>query len=141
MSRLLSRIPTWADWIVAAVAAVILLNVNVTAAGDPLSGAGSSNGISDTARATFYGALMLGGMTVSAVGLVISSLGSTRTASGPLLARTFAFVAFAGTAGLLLDQRDGPVRLVQLIAYAAVTLGALRLMRATAASDDEATPA
>jgi hypothetical protein len=141
MSSFWNRIPTWVDWIVALVAAVILLNINVTAAGDPLSGAGSSNGISDAARATFYGALMLGGIIVCAVGLTISALSSERTASGALLSRTFAFVAFAGTAGLLLDQRDGPVRLVQLVAYAAVALGGVRLARATAATDDEATPA
>lgn len=141
MSNIWNRIPTWADWIVALVVAVGLLNINITAAGDPLSGAGPQNGMSDAARATFYGALMLGGLIVCAAGLAIAALGSERTASGQLLARTFAFVALAGTAGLLLDQRDGPVRLVQLIAYTAVALGALRLARLTTAGNPEDMPA
>jgi hypothetical protein len=44
MAGLWNRIPVWADWVVAAIAAIVVLNVNVTTAGDPLSGVGLSAG-------------------------------------------------------------------------------------------------
>jgi hypothetical protein len=67
MAALWNRIPVWADWVVAVIAAIVVLNVNVTTAGDPLSGMGlsagaTSAGITEGARATFYGALVVGGV-------------------------------------------------------------------------------
>ena len=128
MSKLWSRLPTWSDWIIALATAIVVVNLNVTKAGDPLSSAGEE-GISDLARTVFYSSLMLGGLIVCALGLAISAAGAGHAPTGGLLARTFAWVALAGTAGLLLDYRDGPVATVQLAAYVAVALGGLRLAR------------
>jgi hypothetical protein len=57
MASLWNRLPIWVDWIAAVVVAIVLLNLNVTAAGDPLSGAGlsagpASPGIIEGARAS-----------------------------------------------------------------------------------------
>ena len=67
MASLWNRVPVWVEWIVVSVAAIVLLNVNVTSAGDPLSGVGlsagpTSPGISEGARATFYGVLVIGAL-------------------------------------------------------------------------------
>jgi hypothetical protein len=126
MAGLWNRIPLWADWLVAAVVAVVVLNVNVTSAGDPLSGVGEG------ARTTFYGAIVVGAMLMTATGLIISTSGGHWRAAGSLLTRTFAGVAMAGVLGLLLDYRDGPVRTVQLLVYLMLALGIVRLARVAA---------
>ena len=134
MASLWNRIPIWVDWVVAAIAAIVVLNVNVTAAGDPLSGVGLS------ARAIFYGALVVGGVLLVATGLIISTFDRRSRAMGGLLTRTFSGMALAGVLGLLLDYRDGPVRTVQLFVYLMLALGIVRLARvASLASDDAST--
>lgn len=142
MAGLWSRIPVWADWVVASIAAIVVLNVNVTTAGDPLSGVGlsagaTSAGITDGARASFYGALVVGGVLLAATGLIISTLGRQWRTVGGLLTRTFAGVALAGVLGLLLDYRDGPVRTVQLFVYLMLALGIVRLARVAALVSDD----
>jgi hypothetical protein len=134
MATLWNRIPVWADWVVAAIAAIVVLNVNVTTAGDPLSGVGlsagaTSAGITEGARSTFYGALVVGGVLLAATGLIISTSDRHWRTVGGLLTRTFAGVALAGVLGLLLDYRDGPVRTVQLFVYLMLALGIVRLAR------------
>jgi len=142
MARLWNRIPPGADWVVAAVAAIIVLNVNVTTAGDPLSGVGlsagaTSAGITEGARSTFYGALVVGGVLLTATGLIISASDRHWRMVGGLLTRTFAGVALAGVLGLLLDHRDGPVRTVQLFVYLMLALGVVRLARVAALASDD----
>lgn len=137
MAGLWNRMPVWADWVVASIAAIIVLNVNVTTAGDPLSGVGlsagaTSAGITEGARAAFYGALVVGGVLLTATGLIISTSGRQWRTVGGLLTRTFAGVALAGVLGLLLDYRDGPVRTVQLFVYLMLALGMVRLGRVAA---------
>ena len=131
MEQFWNRVPAWADWIVAIVVAVAVFNVNITSAGDPLSGVGlsagpRSAGITEAGRTTFYAALILGGVVLAAAGLVIAD---RRGPNGGLLARTFSLVALAGLLGLLLDCRDGPVRTVQLAVYVLLFLGIVRLAR------------
>jgi hypothetical protein len=142
MAVLWNRMPVWADWIVASIAAIVVLNLNVTTAGDPLSGVGlsagaTSAGITEGARATFYGALVVGGVLLAATGLIISTSDRQRRTLGGLLTRTFAGVALAGVLGLLLDYRDGPVRTVQLFVYLMLALGIVRLARVAALASDE----
>lgn len=141
MARFWNRIPLWTDWVVASIAAVVVLNVNITTAGDPLSGAGlsagtSSAGISEGARATFYGALAVGAVVLAATGLLISTLGRQQRIVGGTLTSTFAGVALAGLLGLLLDYRDGPVRTVQLFVYLMLCLGVVRLARVAALASE-----
>lgn len=143
MANLWNRIPLWADWVVASVAAVVVLNLNVTTAGDPLSGVGlsagaTSAGITEGARSTFYGALVVGAVVLTAAGLIISTIGRQWRTAGGLLTRTFAGVALAGVLGLLLDYRDGPVRTVQLFVYLMLGLGIVRLARVAALASDDA---
>ncbi len=137
-----NRIPQWADWIVATIAAIVILNLNITTAGDPLSGVGlpagsASPGITEGARATFYGALAVSASVLAATGLIISTSGRQWRTVGGLLTRTFAGVALAGVLGLLLDYRDGPVRTVQLFVYLMLALGIVRLARVAALADEE----
>ncbi len=130
-----NRLPVWADWIVALFAAIVVLNLNVTAAGDPLSGVGlsagpSSPGITEGARATFYGVLAIGAILLTAAGMVLSTTTNGRDdRAGRLLIKTYPWVALAGLLGLLLDYRDGPVRTVQLLVYVLLLLGVIRLAR------------
>ena len=136
-----TRIPLWADWVVASIAAVVVLNLNITTAGDPLSGVGlsagpASAGITEGARATFYGALAVCAVLLTATGLLISTSGRRHRVVGGLLTRTFAGVALAGILGLLLDYRDGPVRTVQLFVYLMLCLGIVRLARVAALAGD-----
>lgn len=143
MANFWNRIPLWADWVVASIAAIVILNLNITTAGDPLSGVGlsagpSSAGITEGARATFYGALVVGAVLLTATGLIISTSGRGHQVVGGLLTRTFAGVALAGILGLLLDYRDGPVSTVQLFVYVMLCLGIVRLARAAALADDRA---
>jgi hypothetical protein len=145
MAALWNRIPVWADWVVAVIAAIVVLNVNVTTAGDPLSGMGlsagaTSAGITEGARATFYGALVVGGVLLTATGLIISTSDRRRRTAGGLLTRTFAGVALAGVLGLLLDYRDGPVRTVQLFVYLMLALSIVRLARVAALATDDLNP-
>ncbi len=143
MATLWSRIPAWADWVVAAIAAIVVLNINVTTAGDPLSGVGlsagaTSVGITEGARSTFYGALVVGGVLLTATGLIISTSDRRWRMVGGLLTRTFAGVSLAGVLGLLLDYRDGPVRTVQLFVYLMLALGVVRLARVAALATSDA---
>ena len=145
MASLWNRIPVWADWVVAAIAAIAVLNVNVTTAGDPLSGVGlsagaTSAGITEGARSVFYGALVVGGVLLTATGLIISTSGRQWRTVGGLLTRTFTGVALAGVLGLLLDYRDGPVRTVQLFVYLMLALGVVRLARVAALANGDAPP-
>jgi hypothetical protein len=147
MASLWTRVPVWADWVVAAVVAIVVLNLNVTSAGDPLSGVGlsagpPSAGITEGARAAFYGALTVGAVVLMATGLVIATSARGHRQLGGLVARTFAGVALAGLLGLLLDYRDGPVRTVQLVVYLMLALAIVRSARivALAASDTDVEP-
>ena len=142
MAGFWNRIPLWTDWVLAAIAAVVVLNLNITSAGDPLSGVGlsagpASAGISEGARATFYGALTVAAILLVATGLLISTLGRQHRIVGGLLTRTFAGVALAGLLGLLLDYRDGPVRMVQLFVYLMLCVGIVRLARVAALTSDD----
>jgi hypothetical protein len=137
MASIWTRVPVWADWVVAAVVAIVVLNLNVTSAGDPLSGVGlsagpTSAGITEGARATFYGALTVGAAVLMAAGLVIATSARVNRQLGGLVARTFAGVALAGLLGLLLDYRDGPVRTVQLVVYLLLALAIVRAARIVA---------
>ena len=145
MAGLWNRLPVWVDWVVAVIAAVVVFNVNVTTAGDPLSGVGlsagpTSVGITEGARSTFYGALVVGGVLLVASGLIMSTSDRRWRTVGGLLTRTFAGVALAGVLGLLLDYRDGPVRTVQLFVYVMLALGIARLARVAALATGEAPP-
>lgn len=127
------RIPTWADWAAACAIAVVTLNLNVTDHGDPLSSVGLSEGpttagITEGAKAIFYGSLMISGVVLASVGLATAIAGRARALSA-LVARTYGGVALAGAAGLLLDYRDGPVRVVHLVVYLMVALGVVRFGR------------
>src|SRR5688572_20717142 len=129
-----NRIPTWADWLAALVAAVIISNLNVTETGDPLSGVGlsagpTSAGITDGARSLFYGSMVVGGLVLAAAGFLVAASGRGHHAAAGLLSRTFGGVALAGCGGLLLDYRDGPVRMVQLAIYVVFILGIVRFAR------------
>jgi hypothetical protein len=134
MNSLWRRVPVVADWALAIVAGVVIYNLNVTSAGGPLSGAGLSAGptsasITEAGRTTFYGALVVAGAVIAAAGLLVVALSAQRQAEGALLARTFAGLALAGIAGLLLDYRDGPVSWTQLAVYTIVVLSVLRFIR------------
>lgn len=114
--------------------AIVLLNVNVTAAGDPLSGVGlsagrTSPGILEGARATFYGSLIIGGLMLAVVGIALLIVERRGQQISRLLASTYPWVALAGVLGLLLDYRDGPVRTVQLFVYLMLAFGIIRLAR------------
>lgn len=141
MASLWNRIPIWTDWVLASIAAIVVFNVNITTSGDPLSGLGRSSdpisaGITDGARTTFYGALALGALTLTAAGLIVMSSRRDRVLGG-LLVRTYAGVSLAGFLGLLLDYRDGPVRTVQLFVYLMLFLGIVRLARMAASAVDD----
>jgi len=119
---------------VALVAAIVVLNLNVTDAGDPLSGVGlstgpSSPGMTEGARVTFYGVLVIGALLLTAAGMVLSTPNRPDDLAGRLLIKTYPWVALAGLLGLLLDYRDGPVRTVQLLVYVMLFLGVIRLAR------------
>lgn len=131
MEQFWKRVPLWGDWVVAIVVAIVVLNLNITTAGDPLSGVGlsagpSSAGITEGGRTAFYAALIVGGVVLVAAGLLMTA---RHEVDGALLARTFSLVALAGVLGLLLDYRDGPVSTVQLIVYLLLFLGVVRLAR------------
>lgn len=137
MASLWTRLPAWADWIVALVAAIVLLNLNVTAAGDPLSGVGlsagpTSPGITEGARATFYGVLVIGALLLTVAGMMLSTIGRRQQVAGRLLVTTYPVVALAGLLGMLFDYRDGPVRIVQLAVYVMLVLAIVRLGRVVA---------
>lgn len=134
MAGLWRRVPVAADWIVAVIGAVVIYNLNITSAGGPLSGVGLSEGpttagITEMGRTTFYGALMVGGAVLAAAGLIVAGVNRRRSEPGAMLSRTFAGLALAGTAGLLLDYRDGPVSWVHLVVYAVVVLAVVRFVR------------
>lgn len=137
MATLWDRIPTWADWVLSLVVAIVVLNLNVTEQGDPLSGVGLSAGptpagITEGARSTFYGSLAVGGVLLAAAGFVITMTHRGAQPVGRLLSRTYGGVALAGLAGLLLDYRDGPVRTVQMAIYLMLFLGIVRFARIAA---------
>lgn len=132
------RVPTWADWVAAPAIAAVVLNLNVTDQGDPLSSVGLSAGpttagITEGAKTTFYGGLWISGVLLASVGLVTAVAGRAKALAG-LVARTYGGVALAGAAGLLLDYRDGPVRTAQLFVYLMLALGVLRFVRVASAA-------
>lgn len=137
MASFWNRVPTWADWVAALAVAAVVLNLNVTDQGDPLSSVGLSvgpttAGITEGAKTTFYGALMISGVLLASVGLATAIAGRAKALAG-LVVRTYGGVALAGAAGLLLDYRDGPVRTVQLFVYLMLALGVLRFVRVASA--------
>lgn len=137
MASFWDRVPTWADWAAALAVAVVVLNLNVTDQGDPLSSVGLSAGpttagITEGAKSTFYGSLMISGVLLASVGLATAIAGWAKALTG-LVVRTYGGVALAGAAGLLLDYRDGPVRTVQLFVYLMLALGAVRFVRVASA--------
>ena len=138
MASFWDRVPTWADWVAALAIGAVVLNLNVTDQGDPLSSLGLSAGpttagITESAKTTFYGALMISGVLLASAGLVTAIAGWVHAISG-LVIRTYGGVALAGAAGLLLDYRDGPVRTVQLFVYVMLALGVLRFLRVASAA-------
>ncbi|CAB4955300.1 MAG: hypothetical protein F2837_10510 [Actinobacteria bacterium] len=134
VGSLVKRIPVVADWVVAVAVAIVIYNVHVTSAGAPLSGAGlsagpTSAGITEAGRTTFYGALMITGAVIAAIGLLLAAMKSERHAEGALLSRSFAALCLVGGAGLLLDYRDGPVSWMHLGVYTIIVLALLRFVR------------
>lgn len=131
----LSRVSPWIDWVAAIVIALVVFNLNVTSAGDPLSGvrrmteAMKSPGISESARTSFYAALVVAGAVLAAAALVVVVLGRVFHAEAVLALRAFGLLAASGTAGLLLDYPDGPIRVVQLLVYVALILAVVRFAR------------
>lgn len=112
-------------------ASVVLLNVNVTRAGDPLSSiyAVEREGITPTAKTALYATLAVIGAIVASTGVLASLLTSTARTAARHTATAFALLSLSGIAGLALDVRDGPVRLVQHFAYFAVVLAAATFAR------------
>ncbi len=143
MATFWRRLPIWADWVVASIAAVVVYNVNVTKAGAPLSGprpGPTPFGITEGGRTAFYGSLVVGALVLVAAGLVVVAMNGRRNrVLGGLVVRTYAGVAFAGLLGLLLDYRNGPVSTVHSFVYLMLSLGIFRLARigALAIDDDE----
>ncbi len=134
MAELIERLPRWTDWIIALAIGITVMNLDVTSAGDPLSGVGlsagpGSPGITEGARATFYAVLAFGGLLLTSLGLGLAFAAPRARRVGRLLVTAFPLVALAGVLGLLLDYRDGPVRLVQLFVYVALALAVVRLGR------------
>jgi hypothetical protein len=128
------KLPLWVDWLVALVIAIVVFNLNVTSAGDPLSGVrgnapqAGAPGISEDARTAFYLAITLAGTVLGTGSMLVAAL--WRYLPAALLGvRSFGFLSAAGMAGLLLDYVDGPVRTVQLLVYVAVALASLRFTR------------
>lgn len=141
MASLWNRFPAWADWVAAGVAAIVLSNLNVTDAGDPLSGVGlsagpTSPGITEGARTTFYGVLVIGALLLTVAGIVLSAVARRHRAAARLMLTTYPLVALAGLLGLLFDYRDGPVRTIQLIVYLLLVLAVVRLGRVVATFAD-----
>lgn len=127
-------IPWWVDWLVAMVGGIVVLNLNVTSVGDPLSGirgggAARVPGISEAARTSFYVAITTAGAVLAAGALVVAALRPGIVAQALLALRAFGFLAAAGIAGLLFDYQDGPVRTVQLVVYVALILASIRFTR------------
>lgn len=146
MSQIFDRVPLVGDWAIALVAGIAIYSLNVTSAGEPLSGAGlsagpASAGITEGGRTTFYGALIVAGAVLAAVSLLITVLGPKVRTAAALGARSFGGLALAGIAGLLLDYRDGPVSWVHLAVYVVLVLSAVRFARVssmlTSVSKDE----
>jgi hypothetical protein len=143
MANIWRRFPPVLDWAVAAVAAVVLYSVHVTEQGGPLEGVGLSAGpttagITEGARATFYGSLAVLGAVLAAGGLLVTAVQPRWRAGGLLLSRTFGGLALTGLAGLLLDYRDGPVSWLHLLVYAVVTLSVIRFVRVSVMMADAA---
>ncbi len=116
------RLPAWTDWVVAVAGGVALLNVNVTDHGDPLSG------MTENMRTAFYAVLAIVG-TIALCTAVLGGLLRPAISSAAVRAATgFGFLACSAIAALLLDQREGPVRTVQLLAYVGVCIGVVRFI-------------
>ncbi|MEA2826730.1 MAG: hypothetical protein QOG43_1169 [Actinomycetota bacterium] len=114
----------WFDLSIAAVLAVVMVNLHVSTAGPALSSLERGD------RRGFYGLL-----AVLAVVLLASTLGrddaARRWCRGCL-----GFGAAAGMAGLLLDVQDGPVATVQLVALFGLFLAATAAVRLIRHTDD-----
>jgi hypothetical protein len=79
------------------------------------------------------------GAIVASAGVLASLLTSTARTAARHTATAFALLSLSGIAGLALDVRDGPVRLVQQFVYFAVVLAAAtfaRLIHAAGAKVD-----
>lgn len=134
MTTTWQRVPPVADWAVAVVGSVMIYSLNITDQGSPLNGVGLSAGpttagITEGARAAFYGALVVAGALFAVAGLLMTVAGRQWREAGLLTSRTFAGLAAAGLGGLLLDYRDGPVSWVHLVVYAVLVLGVVRFVR------------
>ncbi|MEO6627399.1 MAG: hypothetical protein ABIP03_02385 [Aquihabitans sp.] len=100
----------WVDVPVAAVSAVLLLNVHVTDRGDMLSSLERSE------RRGFYAVLAI-------LAVVLIAATATRHFPAERWCRGYlGFVASSAIAALLLDVQDGPVRTVQLLALVGLSL-------------------
>jgi len=115
--------PPWADWLTALVAAVVVLNLNVTHQGDPLSG------MTESTRIVFYAVLAIIGAIAVGFSVLAALLAPGTADISRRAAIAFSFVSFSGLAGILLDQRNGPVSTVQLLAYVALFMGLIRFAR------------
>jgi len=125
------RARAWAERLGALLLGVVLLNVNVTDAGDALSSVSgppgtAQAGITPESKALLYVVLAL-------VGTSLALWSTSQALRSDVLARRFrslgspgALLAAAGVAGLALDHRDGPVRTVQLVVYVMLSLAAIR---------------
>jgi hypothetical protein len=117
----------WLDVPVAAVSAVVLLNVHVTGNGDALSSLERSE------RRGFYAVL-----AVLAVVLLAATLAShfptTRWCRGCL-----GFAAASAVAATLLDVQDGPVRTIQLVVLFGLSLAVTATTRLILHADGPAT--
>jgi len=129
---------------------VLIYALNVTNQGGPLDGGGLSAGpttagITEAGRVMFYAALTIAGAVLAMGGLLMTMAGRRFRSAGQLTSRTFAGLAAAGIAGLLLDYRDGPVSWVHLLVYTLLVLGVTRFVRVSmmlaTVSDEEPTTA
>jgi hypothetical protein len=135
MASIVRRISPLADWAIALVAGVAIYVVHVTKVGSPLVGLSTgptTPGISQEAKTTFYGALVVAGAVFAAVGFVITALAPRTKEVGALVARSFGGLMLAGIAGLLLDYKDGPVDSVHLLVYVVLVLSVVRFVRIAA---------
>jgi hypothetical protein len=132
---MIDKVPSWVDWLAAVIIGVAVFNLNVTSAGDPLSGVRgmtdgpSPAGISETARTTFYAAITVGGSALAAGALIMVELGRGLGNQAVLAIRAFGLLAAAGIAGLLLDYTDGPIRTVEFVVYVSLVLASIRFLR------------
>lgn len=123
------RATKWAERLGAVVLGVVLLNVNVTEAGDVLSSITQSDdavraGITPEAKSVLYAVIALVATCLAVWSTSQALRGDVRQFRS--LGSAAALLAAAGIAALALDHRDGPVRTVQLVVYVMFCLTAIR---------------